>query len=291
MTSGRLLITLAGAALTTLTLSACGGSPDGRRLYAAGAKLDLAIGRMRSETAPADAPYDAQKLAQHFGMVVFDQEKQLIELGRTTADAVERVSKWSRPVRYRLVGDDVRPEDHEVMRRLSERLSAATGLSIAAVTPNESTNMTIMVLTPEARTDLMESYANDKRFNDGMLSDWARRLSIPCAGTIFSRGHSDNDASFGGEITGAFLFIKAETEGLYRESCFHEEVAQAFGLTNDHPEVRPSIFNDDNEFALLTEHDELLLRILYDTRIEAGMLRADAMPIARQIAQELRPAP
>ncbi|MBX2855234.1 MAG: DUF2927 domain-containing protein [Rhodobacteraceae bacterium] len=291
MSSGRLLTALAGVALAALTLSACGGSPDGRRLYAAGAKLDLAIGRMRSEVAPDDAPYDAQKLAQHFTMVVFDQEKQLIELGRTTADAVERVSKWQRPVYYRLVGDDVRPEDHQAMLRLAARLSAATNLSITAAAPHQTTNMTIMVLTPEARTDLMESYADDKRFNDGMLSDWTKRLSIPCAGTIFSRSQDADDEAFGGEITGAFLYIKAETEGLYRESCFHEEVAQAFGLTNDHPEVRPSIFNDDNEFALLTEHDEMLLRILYDPRIKAGMSRAEAAPLAREIAQELRPDP
>ena len=291
MNSARLLTVLAGAALAALTLTACGGSPDGRRLYAAGAKLDLAIGRMRSEIDPEDAPYDAIKLARHFDMVVFEQEQQLIELGRTTPDAIERVSKWRLPVRYRLVGDDVRPEDHEIMRRLAQRLSKATGLSISPVAPHETTNMTIMVLTPEARTDLMENYADDKRFNDGMLSDWTKRLSIPCAGTIFSRSRDEDDNSFGGEITGAFLFIKAETEGLYRESCFHEEVAQAFGLTNDHPEVRPSIFNDDNEFALLTEHDEMLLRILYDPRIKAGMSRAEAAPLARQIAVELRPDP
>jgi hypothetical protein len=36
------------------------------------------------------------------------------------------------------------------------------------------------------------------------------------------------------------------------------------GLANDSRQARPSIFNDDQEFALLTGHDELLLTILYD---------------------------
>ena len=31
------------------------------------------------------------------------------------------------------------------------------------------------------------------------------------------------------------------------------------GLANDSPEARPSIFNDDEEYALLTGHDEMLL--------------------------------
>ncbi|MEL7179999.1 MAG: DUF2927 domain-containing protein, partial [Pseudomonadota bacterium] len=52
------------------------------------------------------------------------------------------------------------------------------------------------------------------------------------------------------------------------------------------PGARPSIFNDDDEFALLTTHDELLLRMLYDARLQTGMDPAIAAPIARQIARE-----
>ena len=59
------------------------------------------------------------------------------------------------------------------------------------------------------------------------------------------------------------------------------------GLANDSPQARPSIFNDDEEFGLLTSHDELLLRMLYDPRFEAGMSAAEAAPIAREIATEL----
>jgi hypothetical protein len=70
-------------------------------------------------------------------------------------------------------------------------------------------------------------------------------------------------------------------------SCLHEEMAQALGLPNDSPTARPSIFNDDEEFALLTRHDELLLRILYDRRLQPGMTKKQAVPIVRQIAAEL----
>lgn len=51
--------------------------------------------------------------------------------------------------------------------------------------------------------------------------------------------------------------------------------------------ARPSIFNDDEEFSLLTRHDELLLRILYDPRLRPGITEAEARPIVTTIATEL----
>jgi hypothetical protein len=64
-------------------------------------------------------------------------------------------------------------------------------------------------------------------------------------------------------------------------------MAQGMGLSNDSPEARPSVFNDDEEFALLTPHDEALLRILYDPRLRPGMTAEEAMPIVRAIAEEI----
>ena len=87
----------------------------------------------------------------------------------------------------------------------------------------------------------------------------------------------------GAAITQAIILIKAETAGILRESCAHEEFAQALGPGNDFDGARPSIFNDDQEFALLTAHDEMILRVLYDPRLRPGMTRAEGMPIARAI--------
>ena len=84
----------------------------------------------------------------------------------------------------------------------------------------------------------------------------------------------------------AVAMIRAEHPSLMRSACIHEELAQGMGLANDSPGARPSIFNDDEEFALLTTHDELLLKMLYDPRLQTGMAPATAAPIARQIARE-----
>ena len=70
-----------------------------------------------------------------------------------------------------------------------------------------------------------------------------------------------------------------------RQSCVHEELAQGLGLANDSPRARPSIFNDDDEFALLTSHDEELLSLLYTPALTPGMQPDEARPIvARMLA-------
>ena len=64
-------------------------------------------------------------------------------------------------------------------------------------------------------------------------------------------------------------------------------MAQAMGLSNDSKFAKPSIFNDDEEFALLTNHDENLLKILYDNRLQPGMGANETQQIVTKIAKEL----
>ena len=52
------------------------------------------------------------------------------------------------------------------------------------------------------------------------------------------------------------------------------------------PDARPSLFNDSLEFAFLTEHDEILLRMLYDPRLRPGMSIAEARPLLPAIARD-----
>ena len=72
-----------------------------------------------------------------------------------------------------------------------------------------------------------------------------------------------------------------------RIACFHEEIAQSLGLTNDSHLARPSIFNDDDEFATLTKLDKILLQILYDNRLYSGVSRQNSSKIVRKIAKDI----
>ena len=75
-------------------------------------------------------------------------------------------------------------------------------------------------------------------------------------------------------ISSAMVIIRSELPEIMRRACFHEEIAQSLGLTNDSHVARPSIFNDDDEFATLTKFDEILLQhkiLFYFTPLIAAM--------------------
>ena len=69
----------------------------------------------------------------------------------------------------------------------------------------------------------------------------------------------------------------------WMRACVIEKLTQLMGLPNDSDRVTPSIFNDKSRYFSLTEHDRLLLRVLYDARMKAGTARANALVLARQI--------
>ncbi len=70
--------------------------------------------------------------------------------------------------------------------------------------------------------------------------------------------------------------------------CLVKMTARAFGLFADSDVVQPSLFSPDGaELDYLPINDKIILRTLYDPRIERGMKREDAMEIAREIIPEL----
>ena len=88
-------------------------------------------------------------------------------------------------------------------------------------------------------------------------------------------------------ISSAMVIIRSELPEIMRRACFHEEIAQSLGLTNDSHFARPSIFNDDDEFATLTKFDGILLQILYDRRLNSGVSEKEASELIKQIAYEI----
>ena len=266
------------AMIAALTLSACvDNSAERYRQTTFALQIE---GKLRAERAPVDAPFDNRDLARNFAKIALAREYR-----RDGEDLVQEatpapLSRWNEPIRYRIEGAS--GDDLEDYGSLIDRLSDLTSLDFieSAFEPNVS----IFFLDAEERVqfvrDLREN-GDDKRMP--LLVDWAQELRYPCVGQV---GFEDATS---GVITGAVIVIKDELEGVLRESCIHEELVQALGLMNDDDDVRPSIFNDDQEFALLTEHDEYLLRILYDERLETGMSAPEAAPIVPIILKDIRP--
>jgi len=266
-------------------------SAESARLARRYARLErdlVARGLLRQDRGGADAPLDSRMLAENFMQIaLFDEFVPDADriVARESASALRR---WTRRVEIGLsfgpsVPDADRARDRATVTALAERLAAATGHPVAAT--GGVGNMTVFVVNEDERRAL-----------GPRLRTLIPGISAPVVAavtdmppTIFCLmiAFSTDDAPH--VYHRAVGIVRAEHPPLLRRSCLHEEIAQGLGLANDSRGARPSIFNDDEEFALLTTHDELLLAILYDARLQPGMDAATAQPLVRIIAEELLP--
>lgn len=244
----------------------------------------LAQGLLRGDGGGPDTPFTDTQLARNFVRIaLFNEYRDDSDFSRPQA-TVSKLRRWTKPIRMSVeFGDTVplaqRDADLISVSTYAARLSRNTGVPVTIT--DENPNFHVLFLGEDDR----RNYGDDLRALIPNISDATVRtfVNLPrdqlCVviGT-FAAGQSS--------YTKAVAMIRAEHPTLMRSACIHEELAQGMGLANDSPGARPSIFNDDEEFALLTRHDELLLRMLYDPRLQTGMDPATAAPIARAIARE-----
>lgn len=226
-------------------------------------------GYLRTDRDPADASYTNADLAEHFRRIAF------FTYPNDRTHVPKPLTRWEGPVRYAVLGS---ASDEQQVGTLMTHIALLTGLDIAR-TPERRANFLVMLLDE-----------NERRTVERTLSDHETRTFFNnFMSAIFDCGAIADWSTTEPEIRRALIYLHGGLEGLYRELCFEEEISQSFGLFNDDPTVRPSIFNDDEEFALLTRHDDYLLRILYDPRLRPGMTADEAMPVVHRIVEELRP--
>ena len=246
----------------------------------------LGQGLLRQDGGGEDTPFDPDILARNFEQIAFFNEYDGNFAGRGGASPLRR---WSEPVRMEVIfGTGVPPSQRQAdgteIKNYARRLSQATGHPIST---GGRPNFIVIVASEDDRAEaLTQAAAKLPGVTDVSLRALREmRRDTYCAVAAFAAGAGAHT------YTAAVAVIRSENPDLLRLSCIHEELAQGLGLANDSPSARPSIFNDDDEFALLTRHDELLLRMLYDERLRPGMSAEEAAPIARIIAREVMGVP
>lgn len=250
-----------------------------KKSYKAYENRNLKDGKFRRDTASMDAPFTNEMLAENFLKIALRLE---IKNGAEVTEGLpHQLTRWRDGIRYAIGGDGYQPEDVEKIVRFLRRLSNIAGIDIALAEHSEDVNYRIIFVGPKTRRDLQEKLSKTKSKAAEWIRSWVSNIDRPCSGYM----HHNHD----GEFIKSQILIKAEVSGAFREGCFHEEITQTLGLKNDHPDVRPSIFNDDQEFIRLTAHDEYLLRILYHPRLQAGMTAEEVAPLLPAIIDELRP--
>ncbi len=247
----------------------------------------LTQGLLRRDGGGPDTTFTPDDLVRNFEALVFYDEfaRGFTRASRRPEDS-GRLSRWTTPVRITTefgasVPQAMRDKDSASIAKYAARLGRVTGHPI---NPTAKGGNFHVLITGEDDRDFLLTRLKQliPGISQAELNHIARLpTSTHCLVTLESNTGGTNT------YKSAVALIRAEHPDLTRLSCLHEEIAQGLGLPNDSPKARPSIFNDDDEFALLTSHDELLLKMLYDPRLKPGMTLAQARPVMRIIAQEL----
>ncbi|MCW1917340.1 DUF2927 domain-containing protein [Rhodobacter sp. KR11] len=261
-------------------------SPESKALAAHYAEVQARLldnGLLRTDGGGADTPFTDAMLARAFLSVAFFEEYGGGEMtGKTGAITLQR---WQGPIRVSLqIGASVSAEDAAADRATVgsylSRLSRLTGLAITL--DDRRPNFFIHIGSVDERAALGPTIAAEL---PGLTaSQLATATHMP--DTAFCQVLSQSDGS-SPIYARATAVIPAEHPPLLMQACLHEELAQALGLPNDSNLARPSIFNDDQEFALLTRMDEAMLSILYSPDLRPGMTEDQARPVVESLATRL----
>ena len=269
-------------ALASLT-AACSSAPES-------AASRAQSGLLKADRLARNVPFTDADLADHFQRVAFGAEYTIRDgryvVLRQRSDTP--LKRWSDGLAYRIHGAAT-PADQQQITDMAARLARVSGLFIAEAPPGTSASLDIRFLGPDGRAETAAEFRDAPKQNPlaELFQAWASTPDWPCASEFYYQRTIDPKPF---QIEYAVIYIRGELTGISRQACIEEEMSQSLGLARDDPAVRPSIFNDDDEYALLTTHDEYLLRILYDARLAPGMTRQQTMPMVPDIIATIRAA-
>ncbi|MDD9717995.1 DUF2927 domain-containing protein [Dinoroseobacter sp. PD6] len=242
----------------------------------------LAQGKMKTARHVPNAPMDPVSLQRDFVHIALHKEygSGLSASGSKTAKPLLR---WETPVRVQVqFGPNVpksnRAKDVRTISTYVNTLARATRHPIT-LNPHKP-NFHVLVVTEAERKSLAKTLP---KLIPGIAASTVNsiaRMRPNHLCMVVAEPHGDRRKGF----RRAVAIVRAEHPDRMRVSCIQEELAQGLGLSNDHKEVWPSIFNDDQEFALLTKRDEKLLGMLYDPRLRSGMKIDEVAPYLHAVA-------
>ncbi|MEO8530204.1 MAG: DUF2927 domain-containing protein [Deltaproteobacteria bacterium] len=243
-------------------------------------------GNLRTDGGGKGTPFDTRRITDAFMNIAFYNE--FITQGGASVQkkTATTLARWTGPITAKIeFGALTDPahlaRDQRATKTYLARLATLSGIPVSTTTGDTANVLIMFVNEDERRAALPRIQA----FTGGIDPATLATIRDPAKSTYcFALSVDSNDDR---TIEKALVIIRAETPDLLRLSCIHEELAQMMGLTNDDPAARPSIFNDDEEFATLTRMDEYLMRILYDARLTPGLTEQQARPIVETIAADL----
>ena len=225
---------------------------------------------------------DAPTLARNFMSIAMRTEYSAS--GSASSSGYSPLRRWEDPVRLGVhfgasVSAAQQRRDLAAVRGVAQRLHRATGHPIRVV--GSGANFHVLVLSEPERANVRNTLLRIAPGLSRAAQSAVMRMRPDTFCLVMAIPHDDPENG----IRQAIAIVRAEHPPRMRQSCMEEELAQGMGLTNDSHEARPSIFNDDEEYGVLTRHDELLLRMLYHNGLSCGMAPRDVVPRVEAVAQ------
>ncbi|MEM6587158.1 MAG: DUF2927 domain-containing protein [Pseudomonadota bacterium] len=237
---------------------------------------------LRADGGGVDTPYSNTDIAKNFERIAFYDEFAVGQGLTPGSGQPSRMIKWKEPVRMSVeFGRQALPEqrenDPDMIDSYVKRLTRITGHPITLTDRNP--NFHVIIAGEDDKDDTIARFLEIEPNMNQASVNIIRNLNRKTACFVFTFAKTADDSV----IHKGIALIRAELPDLMRRACVHEELAQGLGLRNDSATARPSIFNDDEEFALLTSHDEALLRLLYHPSLKPGMSLNQARPLIKRI--------
>lgn len=267
------------------TLPETAGSAAIRAYYGQVQASLLSQGLLRTDDGAVDAPFTDRNLTDNFLRIALYEEYSHGVVTNVRSETATPLARWSVPVRVALrfgasVPADKRATDTARVASYLARLARVTGHQI--LLDDSRPNYWIHIASIDERAALGPTVAAEL---PGLTPGQISSITAMDKDTYCQVLTEADPVS--STYSRAVVVIPSEHPDLLRLACIHEEIAQSLGLPNDSNAARPSIFNDDQEFALLTRQDELMLRILYDPALRPGMTETEARPIVEMLASRL----
>ena len=246
----------------------------------------ISLGLLRQDGGGTDTPFDVDDIVEAFEQVAFYNEYDISGDKLLPNSEAVMLAKWKSNINISVrFGNSVnkKQKDNDLLKinELIGILSQVTNHNIKI--SQQNINMYIVIANQKEVKDLISEI--------GLLQPEFDPQRIPIITQLPRDIHcmamTSMNVQANSGISSSLVIIRNELPHIMRKACIHEEIAQSLGLTNDSHLARPSVFNDDDEFATLTKFDEILLQILYDHRLNSGISKREASQLVRQIANEI----
>jgi hypothetical protein len=212
------------------------------------------------------------KLVNFFDQVVFGSES-------SAAKAAKTVVRWTKkPVQVMVRGSVSKQTVLKIAAHL-KRLSRLTGLAFKVSGGPKYKNK---------RGDIDVHFVKraDMRKPEVIGLKAATMANLPATKSCYFVIARNQLA---GQIVKGIVVINREMDQFLIDHCIVEEITQTLGLPGDsRTEVlRPSLFSDRDKVLVPARADQIIIRALYDRRLEPGLPRGKALKVVKNIIADL----